>query len=79
MKLNATVAVESIIITGLDTEMFPMTTIKGRLVVPTSHSGKLKTSFVVSFEANREEFALLREIWFKRAIKELGVEDEKAT
>ena len=76
MKLNASVAVESIIINGLDTELFPTTIIKGKLVVPTKNAGNLKSSFVVSFETNRGELDMLREVWHRRAIKELGVDDE---
>ncbi len=76
MKLNASVAVESIIVSGLDTELFPTTIIKGKVVIPTSNAGTLKSSFIISFETNRGELDMLREIWHKRAIQELGVEDE---
>lgn len=79
MKLNASLIVESVIITGLDSELFPMMTIKGRLVIPSPTAGKLKTSFTISFEANRTEFDTLREIWHRRTIEELGVQDEEST
>lgn len=77
MKVNADLTIESISITGLDSEMFPMTILKGYIKIPTEAAGTLKTSFTISYEASQPEFDLLQAMWKKRSLYVLGVSDER--
>lgn len=79
MKLRADLAVESISITGLDSELFPTTVLKGHIKILAPAAGKLKTSFTISYGASQPEFDLLKKMWEKRALEIMEVENEEDT